>query len=366
MGLIMKLFCNLILSSLILLVLSCSGQPILDQEGCLPGTPFILGPDGGEFELEQWVFSVKPGDLKEATLFTAKQCPAKDFNHKITHQFIGTESEDIVTVEATHPIDPDYPTIKIELNNKNIPEDSLELTACQTANPGDDARQLIVTNQVQALIPIFGVEPTAMSKCYAVEFSLAADDQAYTAWFSTLQSAFDKVKTYSGETLSQYMAYIEKFANEKYEKHISTCYACKISASYLIDKFTCSGQFVGDFKKLGCMAAIGTISAGVGTLFSGVICSGFSYLFDQLSGKIAGTTLTKLCNTAAGIDIITNNLKSEVCSICNTYMPTYNCTVDDNPNKQCPKLDCKDIFDEGSCKIDPQGCIWKTEKCAKK
>ncbi len=362
----LQLLCSLIVTSLIILASSCSGPVALDIEGCLPGKPFILGPNGGNFTVEQWIFSVPPNTLKSPTVFTAKECPEKDFGHKITHQFVGTESGNIVTVEAIHPTDPNYPTIKIEVAATGITADSINLTACQTANPGDDAQQLIVTNHKEALTPKFGMKPTATTKCYTTEFSLAADDGGYTAWFSTLTSVLDKAKTYSGETLSKYMAAVEGFAQEKYEKYISTCYACKQTASYLINKITCSGLIVGDLKKYGCMAAIGAFTVGVGTLFSGVICSGLSWLFDEIQRKMTGVTLVDLCNTLTGQTNFINNAKSEICSLCNTYMPTFNCTVSDVSQATCPVLACKDILDPDACNIDPQGCRTIDNQCYKK
>ncbi len=364
----MKLLCGSILTCLILLIVSCSSQPLLDQEGCLPGTPFILGPDGGEFKFEQWAFSVKPGNLKEPTLFTAKQCPNKDFNHKITHHFVGTESGDIVTVEATHPINPAYPTIKIELASKEISADSINLLACQTANSGDDARQLITTNHLEALTPAFGMEPTVSSKCYTATFSsLAADDGGYTAWFSTLQSAFDQVTTVAGETLDQYMAAVENFAQETYKIYVSSCYTCKATANFLINKITCSGLAVGEFKKAGCMAAIAGLSLGTGALLSSVICAGLIWTLDGLEKKLAGKTITDLCNDSFGFTPLANNLKTQICDLCNTYMPSFNCTLDDTSKAVCPKLACKDILYEESCSTDPEGCIWTIgNQCAKK
>ena len=365
----MKLLCGSILTCLILLMVSCSGQPLLDQEGCLPGTPFILGPNGGEFKFEQWAFSVKPGNLKEPTLFTAKQCPEKDFNHKITHHFVGTESGDIVTVEATHPVNPTYPTIKIELASKEISADSINLLACQTANPGDDARQLITTNHSEALNPAFGMEPTASSKCYTTTFSsLAADDGGYSAWFTTLQSDFGKLTIQAGETLSQYITAVETFAQEKYTTYVSSCYACKAATNFLIGQITCSGLVVGDLKKAGCMAVITGASLGTGALFSAVICAGLGWALDELQKKMTGTTLVSLCHDITGVTPIANNLKTEVCTLCNTYMPSFNCTIDDTSTPAtCPKLACKDILYEESCSTDPEGCVWTVDnRCAKK
>jgi hypothetical protein len=193
---------------------------------------------------------------------------------------------------------------------------------------------------------------------------LDANDE-YTTWFSTLQSAFNQVKTYSGETLDAYMTAIEKFAMEKYELYITSCFACKTTANYLIEQISCSGLIISNLKKAGCMTAIGAFSSGVGILYSGVICSGLSYLFDQLSGKITGTTLTELCNSTTGIAAIVNNMKSQICSLCNTYMPTFNCYPEDDSKKVCPQLACKDILHEEGCSFDPQGCVWTEGKCAK-
>ncbi|MBN4077508.1 hypothetical protein JYT19_01210 [Sulfobacillus acidophilus] len=298
---------------------------------------FTLGPKGGTFKYGQWTFKAKKGAFVVPTEFQVESCTEASKEYKIEHKFLGSKDNKIYTALISYSASQKYPPVAIEApDGFGLTTDGV-FTACINTDGTDKAKGLLVVNRAsQFLSPDFENTPTDTENCFAlndVPEASAADD---SGWLTTLVTAGESAYGSVANQLSNFVDIAKEKTGNILTKFASSCFACEKAGSIIVDKFTCRTLTSG-LKSTACHAAIGVVTSGAGIAFSGVICKGILWAADKLQKKYFGKNDADACNEAIGIKSFSDGLKSEVCSLCNTYIPKFNCT-DEATDDICPKV----------------------------